>query len=169
MGTWNVRAVEELACCYMPRLGSIPQDRPDGVFCLVGGNLNYASTKDVRDRKVSDIHRILETWDVQGGGFSEVGIDWRRISQWEHLDSWFCTSQDEYHTSASCKNYDAITTTTRQQGGIAIFAGKEFRQYVLRSVGDFSDPGRWNSWIIQADPSHRTRMVVAFQVGQARQ
>ena len=165
MGTWNVRAEEELACWYVPCLGLIPQDRPDGVFCLVGENLNCASTKEVRDRKVSDIHRILEMWDVQGGG-----IDSNRIPQRKRLDSWFRTSQDEYCTSASHNNYEAITTTTRQQGGIAIFAGKEFRQYVLRSVGDFRGLGRWNSWIIQADPRHRTRMVVAYyQVGQAWQ
>jgi hypothetical protein len=36
-------------------------------------------------------------------------------------------------------------------------------------MGDFRGLRRWNSWIIQADPSHRTRLVVAYQVGQARQ
>jgi hypothetical protein len=123
----------------------------------------------VRDRKVLDIHQILETWDVQGGGFSEIGIDWRGIPQRKHLDSWFRTCQDKYHTSASHNSYKAIKMTSRQQGGIAIFAGKEFRQYILWSVGNFRGLGRWNSWIIQADPSHRTRMVVAYQVGQAWQ
>jgi hypothetical protein len=68
-------AKREAACWYVPRLGTIPQVRPEGVFCLVGGNLNCASTKEVRDRKVSDIHWMLETWDVQGGGFSKIGID----------------------------------------------------------------------------------------------
>ncbi len=99
----------------------------------------------MRDRKVSDIHRILEMWDVQGGGFSKIGIDWRRIPQRKCLDSWFLTCQDKYCTSASHNSYKAITMTTQQQGGIAIFAGKEFRQYILRSVGDFRGLGRWNS------------------------
>jgi hypothetical protein len=94
----------------------------------------------VRDRKVSDIHQILETWDVQGGGFSKIGINWRRIPQRKHIDSWFRTCQDEYRTSASHNSYEAITMTTRQQGGIAIFAGKDFRKYILRSVGDFRGP-----------------------------
>jgi hypothetical protein len=163
------RAKRESACWYVPHLGTILQVCPEGVFRLAGGNLNCASTKEVRDRKVSDIHQILETWDIQGGGFSEVGIDWRRIPQRKRLDSWFRTCQDEYRTSKSYNSYKAITMTTQQQGGIAIFAGKEFRQNILWSVGDFRGLGRWNSWIIQADPSHRTRMVVAYQVGQARQ
>jgi hypothetical protein len=142
------QAKRELACWYVPHLGTIPQVRPEGVFHLVGGNLNCASTKEVRDRKVLDIHRILETWVVQGGGFSEIGIDWRRIPQRKHLNSWFRTCQDEYRTSAFHNSYKAITMTTRQQGGIAIFAGKEFRQYILWSVGNFRGLGRWNSWII---------------------
>ena len=87
------RAGKESACWYVPRLGSIPQDRPDGVFHLVGGNLNCTPKKEVRDRKVSDIHRIWETWDVQGGGFSEIGIDCQRIPQRTHLDSWFHQSR----------------------------------------------------------------------------
>jgi hypothetical protein len=69
------RAVNEAACWFVPRLGNMTQDRPEEVFQLAGGNLNSTSSKDVR-RKISDIHCILETWDVQGGGFSEVGIDW---------------------------------------------------------------------------------------------
>jgi hypothetical protein len=63
-------------------------------------------------------------WDVQGGGFSKIGINWRRISQRKHLDSWFHTCQDEYHTSASHNSYEAITMTTQQQGDIAILLGR---------------------------------------------
>jgi hypothetical protein len=130
------RAEEELACWYVPCLGLIPQDRPDGVFCLVGENLNCASTKEVRDRKVSDIHRILEMWDVQGGG-----IDSNRIPQRKRLDSWFRTSQDEYCTSASHNNYEAITTTTRQQGGIAIFCRERISAICLAECGRLQRPG----------------------------
>ncbi len=150
-------------------MGKIPQDQPKGIFHLVGRNLKSASTKEVRDRKISDIHWLLETWDIKGGGFSEIGVDWRKIPQRKRLDSWFCTSRDEYQTSASHNCQEEITGTTRQQGGIAIFAGKELRQYILRGVGNLRRLGRWNLWIIQSDPSHRTRMVVAYQVGQAHQ
>jgi hypothetical protein len=48
-------------------------------------------------------------------------------------------------------------------------AGKEVRQYITRATGDFRGLGRWNSWLIQADPSDYTQMVVAYQVGQAWQ
>jgi hypothetical protein len=62
-----------------------------------------------------------------------------------------------------------IPTLIRQQGGIALFAGKEFQQYIARTEKDFRDLGCWNLWVIQLNPSHRTRMVVAYQVGQVWQ
>jgi hypothetical protein len=69
------RAEAEEDCWHVPRIGKVPQDWPEGVFRLVGGNLNSKSTREVRDRKIADIHRLLETWDIQGGGFSEIGVD----------------------------------------------------------------------------------------------
>ena len=145
------------------------QDRPEGVFRLLGGNLNSASSREVRNRKISDIMRVIETWDVQAGGFSEMGIDWRNVARSKQINSWFCSGTDSYRTSVANNHQEAVPTTTRQQGGIALFAGKEVRQYIAKSERDFRGLGRWNSWLIQSDPSHRTRMVVAYQVGQARQ
>ncbi len=47
--------------------------------------------------------------------------------------------------------------------------GKEVRQYISHTEKDFRDLGCWNSWVIQSDLSHRTRLVVVYQVGQAWQ
>jgi hypothetical protein len=98
---------------------------PGGVFHLSGGNLNSALPREVRKRKISDIHRILETWDVQGGGLSEIGIDWRKLPQAKGLASWFRTSQEEYWPLAAHNKNEDILITIRQHGSIAIFAGKE--------------------------------------------
>ncbi len=153
----------------MPRLGEVPQIRPEGVFHLLGGNLNSASSNEVRDRKISNIHHLIKTWDVQGRGFSKIGIDWRNLSQSKGLVSWFRTSHDEYRTATAHNTKENVPTSIRQQGGFGLFARKELRQYIARSSRDFRGLGRWHSWIIQADPRHRTRMVVAYQVGRSRQ
>jgi hypothetical protein len=100
-------AKREPACWYVLRLGTIPQVCPEGVFRLVGKHLNCASTKEVRDRKVLDIHRILKTWDVQGGDFSEIGTDWRRIPQRKHLNS--CSAPAKMNTA-----HQHPTTATKQ-------------------------------------------------------
>jgi hypothetical protein len=83
---------EETEQWYVPRIGAISQIRPEGVFRLLGGNLNSALSREVRERKISDIHCILKTWDIQGGRFSEIGINWRKLPQAKGLVSWFRTS-----------------------------------------------------------------------------
>jgi hypothetical protein len=54
------RAEQELPCWFIPRLGNMQQDRPEGVFCLLGGNLNSASSRDVQNRKISDIIMVIK-------------------------------------------------------------------------------------------------------------
>ncbi len=163
------QAEQDTSCWFVQRLGNMPQDRPEGVFQLLGRNLNNALSCDVRDCKISDILRLIETWDVQCGGFSEVGIEWRNISCSNQLNSWFCSGTDMYCTLAANNHQEYVPTSIRQQGGIALFVGKEVWQYISRTEKDFRDLGCWNSWAIQSDPSHRTRLVVAYQVGQAWQ
>jgi hypothetical protein len=51
-----------------------------------------------------------------------------------------------------------------QPGGIGLFACKELMQYICSSSGDTSKLGRWNSWSVNADSNHHTRIVVAYQV-----
>ncbi len=68
--------------------------------------------------------------------------NWRRILQRRCLNSWFRKSQDKYHTFAAHNCNEAIAATTRQQGGIAIFAGKELWKYISGGVSDFRGLGR---------------------------
>jgi hypothetical protein len=147
----------------------MPQDRPEGVFQLLGGNLNSASSRNVCNCKISDILRLIETWDVQCGGFSEVGLERRNISCSKQLNSWFRSGTDTYCTLVANNHQEYVPTSIWQQGGIALFAGKEVWQYISCTEKDFRDLGRWNLRVIQLDPSHRTRLVVAYQVGQAWQ
>jgi hypothetical protein len=123
----------------------MPQDRPEGVFRLLGGNVNSAISRDVRDCKISDIIRLIETWDVQCRGFSEVGIEWRNISCSKQLNSWFCSGTDTYRTLAANNHQEYVPTSIWQQGGIALFAGKEVWQYISGIEKDFRDLGHWNS------------------------
>jgi hypothetical protein len=59
----------------------------DGIFRLMGGQLNSAALSRTRDRRITDLDRIIQKWDVQGGGFSEVGINWSCLPRTQQLDS----------------------------------------------------------------------------------
>ncbi len=66
---------------HVPRIGDLHKHRPDGVFRLLGGQLNSTTSTRACDRCIADLGRIINKWDVQGGGFSKVGINWRRFSR----------------------------------------------------------------------------------------
>jgi hypothetical protein len=74
---------------HVPRLRNIEQQRPDGVFRFLGGQLNSASSTEVRTRKVDDLQRLINDWEVQGRGLSKVGINWSTYPSSANLASWF--------------------------------------------------------------------------------
>ena len=147
------------------RIGDMTRDRPDGVFRIMAGNVNNMSNSIVRRRKIGEIQQAIDYWDVQGVGLSEVGIDFRKMGPSRQMSSWFRGNRENYKTSAAHNTrYPAISYS--QPGGIGLIACKELKQYIQGSKGDFRKLGRWNSWILGLNPAHRTRIVVAYQVGK---
>ena len=147
------------------RIGDMTRDRPDGVFRIMAGNVNNMSNSIVRQRKIGEFQQAIDYWDVQGVGLSEVGIDFRKMGPSRQMSSWFRGNRENYKTSAAHNTrYPAISYS--QPGGIGLIACKELKQYIQGSKGDFRKLGRWNSWILGLNPAHRTRIVVAYQVGK---
>ncbi len=143
------------------------EERPDGVFRLMGRQLNSAATKSVRAKKIADIHQIIDQWDVQGGGFSEIGINWQHLTHARGFSAWSRSHPDDF-LIPTAHNTNENISSLRQQGGIALFAGKELRQYIKLSSKNTRHLGRWNSWLILANPSHPTRAIVAYRVGASK-
>ena len=108
---------DERAQWHIPRLGNMKEDRPDGVFRLMGGQLNSAATTRTRDRGITDLDRIIQKWDVQGGGFSEVGVNWSGLPRTQQLDSWFWASHEEVRTSMAHNKNES--KSVGQPGGSA--------------------------------------------------
>jgi hypothetical protein len=80
---------DERARWHIPCHGNMKEDRPDGVFRLLEGQLNSAATARTRDRYITDLDRIMKKGDVQDEGFLEVGINWSCLPRTQQLDSWF--------------------------------------------------------------------------------
>jgi hypothetical protein len=117
------------------------EERPDEVFRFMGWQLNSAATKSVRDKKIADINQIIDQWDVQGGGFSEIGINWQCLTHARGFSAWLRSHPDDFLTSTT-HNTNKNVSSLRQQGGIALFAGKELRQYIKLSSKDSRRLGR---------------------------
>ncbi len=116
-------------------------ERPDGVFRLMGRQLNSAATKSVRDKKIADIHQIIDQWDVQGKGFSEIGINWHRLTHVRGFSTWFRSHPDDFLTSTA-HNMNENVSSLCQQGRIALFTSKELRRYIKASSKDSRHLGR---------------------------
>ena len=148
---------------HVPSLGHLSAERPPGVFRFMGGQVNGASTLTSRDKKVADISRIIDTWDVQGGCFQEIGINWTAYNYNRNMTSWFKFDRREAKTITAHNTHENIDAS--QQGGVAQFSCKELSQYAKESEPDFRGLGRWCSWLIYAHPSHKTRLVSAYNLG----
>ena len=143
------------------RLGDMTKSRPNQVFRLMAGNVNNMANKVVRQRKICEIQQLIDQWDIQGAGLSEVGVDFRKVTHNKNMASWF-----RANTSIEHNTRDPAVSIS-QPGGIGLIACKELKQYIHDSRGDFRKLGRWNWWIIGPNPEHRTQMVVSYQVAKS--
>ena len=66
----------QYARTHVDRLGSLTKPRPDGVFCLLGGQMNSAASAETCLRKSGDLVRLCQEFEVQGVALSEVGVNW---------------------------------------------------------------------------------------------
>jgi hypothetical protein len=73
---------------HVERLGSVNKIRLDGVFRLLGGQMNSAALTETRIRKTRDIVWICHEFEVQGGALSEVGGNWATFTCSAILASW---------------------------------------------------------------------------------
>ena len=131
----------------------------------MSGRVNGVSAVASRDRKVTEITTIIDTWDVQGGCLQELGINWPSLDYSRNLTSWFRFDQRETKTITAHNTHENIAI--KQQVGVGQFACKELSQYAKESEPDFRGLGRWCSWLIYAHPSHKTRIVSAYNLGPA--
>jgi hypothetical protein len=61
---------------HVPQLGHIELQRPDGVFCILGGQLNSASSLKVRTCKVDDVVCLVRTEQLRKlGNFIDYYLD----------------------------------------------------------------------------------------------
>jgi hypothetical protein len=156
---------KQYARWHVQRLGHMEQTRPDGVFHIMGGQLNSACSLEVRARKTRDTIRLINDWEVQGGCLSQVGIDWSTYSPSANLASWFRLELPDIR-SHTAHNKHEQGILHHQPGGTAMVACKELSRYVKHKGDNFRGLGCWCSILMYADKNHRFHIVSAYNVGR---
>jgi hypothetical protein len=131
------------ACWHVPCLGSMEQWRPDGIFRFLGGQLNSASSTEVRMRKVEDLLRLINNWEVQGGGLSEMGVNWGTYPSSANLASWFKDKIPDMRTHTAHNVHEKVCH--HQPEGTATFSCRELVRYIKQRGIDHRGLGRWCS------------------------
>jgi hypothetical protein len=124
---------------HIARLGSMSQQRPEGVFRILGGQLNSASSLEVCSRKTGDIIRLIKEWEIQGGAISEVGLNWGTYPPSANLASWFRENIQDMHTYTAHNKHEEVSR--HQPGGTAMFACTELVRYQKQKGDDFRGLG----------------------------
>ena len=148
----------------VPRLGNIASEKPDGVWRLAYCQLNNMSGSDTRRRKLKDLERISQDFDVDGIAMCELGVNWSS-GRGHSLKSW-CSpyfSQDIRCTTAH--NIHAPRVSLSQPGGTGICLNQSLFEYAHDVEPDFRGLGRWTSWKLYHNPEHVTRIVIAYCPG----
>jgi hypothetical protein len=164
----DAEADEYIAKRVVPVVGYVPKKRPSGHWRWLFGNLNCLATHKVRNYKASQLDDIVTTYDVNGHGYVEVGIDTRLLKPSETIDSILQIKSPTRVAMANNKYQPKIGLA--QQGGCTVIAQGEVCQYakVSKGANDHRNLGRWASMILSSHPDQRTRIVTAYNVGKTK-
>ncbi len=108
---------------HILRLGHMENPQPNGVFVFFGGQLNSASSLDIRAWKILYMVRLIHDWEVQAGCLSEVGVNWSSSPSSANLASWFRNEIPDITTHTAHNKHENVAH--HQPGGTTTFACKE--------------------------------------------
>ncbi len=152
---------------HVLRLGNMKKMQPEGVFQLLGCQMNSVLSTNARLRKMGDIVRLCKEFEIQGGLLSEVGVNWSTFPQSANLASWFRDRIPDIRMHTANNKHEGVAHP--QPGGTATFTCGQLVRYVKQKGEDLGCLGQWCSSLIYADPKHHTGIVSAYNVGRQTQ
>jgi len=163
----EVKAMEEKLNKYnVPTLGEAPTQREDGSFRILVCQMGGCAGKEVRELNIAATERLINKYEVNLSAFMELNYNWATVASSANLASWFSHEEREVRSASAHNQHE--TTTRHQPGGTGMVCRYEFLQYARKPSNDFRGLGRWCSWPIYCNPTHSTRIVVAYRTGSGK-
>ena len=153
------------ALAHVPRIGNIGQNKPDNIFRWMYCQANGMSSNP---RKLEEIWRLAEKYDVDGISVVEVGVNWGYFRPLARLKSWCDKIALREVRATESYNIHAPVSSSAQQGGTAIILRHGISEFAPGVSHDFKGLGRWASWLISAAHDHSTRVVTAYCPGKSK-
>jgi len=143
-------------------LGRMPDAKEEGRCRMLYCQMNNASTKEVREVKMSAVTHLNTKYDIDVDLFVEIGHSWRVGGRGHNLGSWL-DSREQIRFKAAHNNEDPITSSCQPEGMGIIVRGR-MTQYANHGEQDNRKLGRYRSYVFWANASHKCRVVVAYNI-----
>ena len=159
----EVRRLERKFKRYnVAELGSMPSEKEEGRCRMLYCQLNNASTKEVREVKMSAVTHLNTKYDIDVDMFAEIGHNWGVGGRGHNLGSWL-DSREKIRFKSAHNNEDP-NTSSYQPGGTGIIVRGRMTQYAKHGEQDNRKLGRYCSYVFWANASHKCRVVVAYNI-----
>ncbi len=146
------------------QLGEMPLDWEDGTMWILVCQMGGCASTEAREYKIAATEKLTRKYDINICLFMELNFNWTKVNSSANLASWFCKEEREMHciTAHNTQEIDKLFGK-HQPGGTGMVCRHEFLQYTRNPSADPRGLGRWCAWPFFCNPSHVTRIVVAYQ------
>ena len=160
----ELSAMESTLAQYnVEQLGEMPLVREDGTMRILVCQMGGLASAEVREFKIAATERLIKKYDVNVCVCMELNYNWSKANSSANLASWLTTEREVRSVTAHNTTEDSKHFGKHQPGGTGIICMHEFLQYARSPAVDDSGLGRWCSWPFYINPSHTTRIVVAYR------
>ena len=160
----ELSAMEKTLAQYnVEQLGEMPVVREDGTMRILVCQMGGLASAEVREFKLAATERLIKKYDVNVCVCMELNFNWAKVNSSANLASWFNNEREVRSVTAHNTTETSQHFSKHQPGGTGIVCMHEFLQYARRPSIDERGLGRWCSWPFFSNPSHTTRIVVAYR------
>ncbi len=130
------------------------------LVCQMGG----CASVEAREFKIATTEKLIRKYNINLCLFMELNFNWKKVNSSANLALWFCKEERKMHciTAHNTQEFDKLFAK-HQPGGTRMVCRRKFLQYARKPSADPRGLGRWCVWPFFCNPSHITRIVVAYQ------
>ncbi len=148
----------------MEQLGEIPLEWEDGTMQIVVCQTGGCASAEAREFKIASTEKLIPKYNINLCLFMELNFNWSKVNSSANLASWFREEKREMCCTTAHKTQEFDELFGRHQlGGVGMVCRHEFLQYARLPSADPRGLGRWYSWSFDCNPTHLTRILVAYQ------
>ncbi len=163
----EVKTMEEKLNKYnVATLGEVPTQQEDRSFRILVCQMGGCFGKEVRELKIAVTERLINKYKVNLSAFMELNYNKATVASLANLASWFFHEEREVRLAAAHNHHEMASR--HQPDGTGMVCRHKFLQYAWKPSNDFQGLGRWCSWPLYCNPTHSTRIVVAYWTGSGK-